>query len=94
MNETRIARQSAGLTAARKAGRKSSKVMTDGKETPEMLLALFNNALISMINCQQARIVGTALNRGRRCTIVMVYGTLPTSDGILRAVGNDTEAKK
>jgi hypothetical protein len=64
--------------------------MIDGNETPDMLLALFNNALASMIDCKQARIVGTALSRGRRATIIMVYGTLPTTDG-RRLV---TEAKK
>ena len=88
MNATKTARPQAGLTAAPQVGRKSLKVMTDGAETPDMLLALFNNALASMVDSQQARIMGTALNRGRRATVVIVYGVEPTANNTLRAVGN------
>ena len=93
MNATKTAKPQDGLTAAPLAGAKSSPVMTDGDETPEMLLALLNNALVSMINSQQARIMGTALNRGRRATVIIVYGVEPTANNSLRAVGNMEEKK-
>jgi len=93
VNATKQGNQRAGLTENPQAGQKLPKVMNDGDETPDMLLALFNNALVSMVNSQQAKIIGTALNRGKRATVIIVYGVEPTANNTLQRVGS-AEATK
>ena len=83
MKETKTASQRAGLTAEAQAGTQSLPVMKDGEEPPDMLLALLNNVLPSMIDSQQARIVGTANSRGRRVAIVFFYDVVPTANNLL-----------
>jgi hypothetical protein len=48
-----------------------------------MLLALLNNVLPSMIDSQQAKIVGTANSRGRKVAIVFFYDVVPTANNLL-----------
>lgn len=80
----------AGLTAEAPDGKTSLPVMKDGSEPLDTLLALLNNALISMINSQQAEIVGTGVINNRQATLVFFYGVQPTANNIL-IVGNVKE---
>jgi hypothetical protein len=78
----------AGSTSDLLAGKQSLPAMKDGDETPAMLLALLNSPLVSMINSQQAKFVGTGLNReGKFFTLVMFYGVEPTTANTLQSVG-------
>lgn len=90
MSETKIASPQDGLTAKAQLGAKSLQVMKDGEEPPDMLLALLNNALSSMIDCQQAKILGKAkLIHGKRHivgTIIVVYGVEPDTANSLKMV--------
>jgi hypothetical protein len=79
---------SAGLTAEVQAGKTFSPVMRDGNETPDMLLALLNNVLQSMINSQQAEIIGTGTINSQQATIIFFYGVQPTANKTLVLVGN------
>ena len=96
MKRTKNARQKDGLTAAppagvtslpkkAQAGTTSLPVMKDGEETPAMLLALLNSPLETMLNSQQARILGTSLTPKGMATIVIFYGTLPAANGLKEA---------
>jgi hypothetical protein len=60
--------------------------MKDGEEPQEMLLALLNNALASLVDSQQAKILGRGLFRGRVGTILVVFDALPESANSLKAV--------
>ena len=92
MKETKTAGQSAGLTKEVRGGAKSLPVMRDGGETPEILLALLNNALLSMTANNQARIMGKCqLKNGHIATIVFVFDVVPTSDKGLISVGTFKE---
>ena len=86
MKETKTENLLAGSTAEAPAGVKSSPVMKDGEEPQDMLLALFNNALTSLVDSQQARILGKALFKGRVGTILVVYNTEPESANSLKSV--------
>ena len=83
MRKTKDENLLAGLTAEAPDGVPSLPVMKDGEEPPDMLLALLNNVLPSMIDSQQARIVGTAMSRGRRVSIVFCYDVVPTANYLL-----------
>lgn len=83
MRKTKPENLLAGSTAEAQAGTPSLPVMKDGEEPPDMLLALLNNVLPSMIDSQQARIVGTANSRGRRVAIVFFYDVVPTANNLL-----------
>lgn len=86
MNEIKDENLLAGLTADPLGGEKSLPVMKDGEEPPDMLLALLNNALPSMINSQQAEIVGTAITKRGVITIVYFFGVKPTTNNTLEAI--------
>ena len=89
MNKTKSENLLAGSTKNLLAGEKSLPVMKHGEETPAMLLALLNSPLASMINSQQAKFVGTGLNRqGRKFTLVMFFEVVPTTANTLQSVGN------
>ena len=95
MKETKNVKQSAGLIAAPQVGKKSSPVMTDGKETPEILLALLNNALFSMTANNQAKIMGKCqLTNGHVATIIFIMDVVPTADKGLVSVGTFQKAQK
>ncbi|RPJ29411.1 MAG: hypothetical protein EHM33_00770 [Chloroflexi bacterium] len=83
MKETKDENQLDGLTAEAQGGTGSLPVMSDGKEPPDMLLALLNNVLPSMINSQQAKILGTGRFDGAVGTLIIVYGVQPTSNNLL-----------
>ena len=84
MKKTKDENLLAGLTAEAQAGSLSLPVMKDGEEPPDMLLALLNNCLPSMINSQQAKIMGTFQTREHgRATMVIFYGVVPTADNLL-----------
>ena len=85
MKRTKNARQKDGLTAAPPAGVTSLPVMKHGEEPRDMLLALLNSPLETMLNSQQARILGTSLTPKGMATIVIFYGTLPTANGLKEA---------
>jgi hypothetical protein len=53
-----------------------------------MLLALLNSPLESMVNSQQAKVLGTCLTKHGKSTIVIFYGVLPTGDGSRLVVGS------
>lgn len=90
MSETKTASQQDGLTAKAPHGAKSLPVMKDGEEPPDMLLALLNNALGSMIDCQQAKILGKARLIHEKShvvgTIIVVYGVEPDTANSLKMV--------
>lgn len=90
MKETKTESQLAGLTNPAQGGEKSSPVMKDGNEPPDMLLALLNNALASLIDCQQAKIMGKVMTKKGVGTLLIVYGTEPTTANTLKpaSVGN------
>lgn len=95
MSETKKENPLAGSTKTAQAGEKSLPVMKHGEETPAMLLALLNSPLVSMINSQQAKFVGTGLNReGKFFTLVMFYGVEPTTANTLQAVGTGKSVVK
>lgn len=84
MKETKDENLLAGLTAEAPDGQTSLPVMKDGEEPPDMLLALLNNVLTSMINSQQAGIVGTCKTiKGEIATLVIFYGVSPTTNNLL-----------
>jgi hypothetical protein len=83
VSETKDENLLAGSTAEAPDGMPSLPVMRDGEEPPDMLLAILNSALTSMINSQQAKIMGTALLRGRRVTLLAVYDVVPTGNNLL-----------
>lgn len=83
MNGTKNENPSDGSIAEAQDGQESLPVMRDGSEPPDMLLALLNNVLPSLVNSQQVKIMGTALLRGRRVTLLAVYDVLPTSENLL-----------
>lgn len=90
MKETKNENLLAGLTAEARAGETSSPVMKDGNEPQDMLLALLNNALSSMINSQQAKILGTVMTKKGVGTLVLVYGVKPeTANSLKMVVGNE-----
>jgi len=70
----------AGSTNEAQAGKTLKPVMKHGEEPPDMLLALLNSPLKSMLDSQQAKILGTCLNHGIS-TIVIFYGVVPTGVG-------------
>lgn len=91
MSETKDEKPLDGLTGEVRDGMPSLPVMRDGEEPPDTLLALFNNALVSMINSQQAKILGTGKIDGRVGTLIMVYDVQPTADNLLALVGKENE---
>ncbi len=88
MSETKKENLLAGSIDQVKAGKKSNPVMKHGEEPPAMLLALLNSPLESMVNSQQAKVLGTCLTKHGKSTIVIFYGVLPTGDGSRLVVGN------
>ena len=89
MKRTKTAKQKDGLTAAPPAGVTSLPVMKHGEEPRDMLLALLNSPLESMIDSQHATFVGTGINReGKYFTLVMFYGVEPTTANTLQVVGS------
>ena len=91
MKETKDENPQDGLTKTAQVGAKSLLVMQDGKEPPDMLLALLNNALPSLVDSQQAKIMGTCLtlHKGKKVptTIIFVFEVEPTSANTLESVG-------
>ena len=86
MKETKTENLLAGLTEEVPAGKPSSPVMKDGEEPPDMLLALLNSPLASMVDSQQARILGRGLFRGRVGTILVIFDALPDTANSLKMV--------
>jgi len=89
VNETKDENLLAGSTSQVPDGTESLPVMRDGEEPPDMLLALLNNALPSMINSQQAKILGTGKIDGLVGTLVIFYSVQPTANNLLALVGGD-----
>ena len=90
VRETKAAALLAGTTAEAQAGEKSSENLKHGEESHEMLLALLTSPLETMINNEQARVVGSAIvirKDGKKVptTIIYFYGTEPTGTGTLHA---------
>ena len=92
--ETKPASLLAGSTKKAQAGETSLPSMKHGDESPAMLLALLNSPLESMIDSQQAKILGTCLTKHGTSTIVIIYGVVPTANNTLRLVGKigDTDS--
>ena len=88
MRETKTENLLAGSTVKAPAGNQSLPVMKDGEEPPDMLLALFNNALTSLVDSQQAKILGRGLFRGRVGSILVIYDTEPDTANSLKVVNN------
>ena len=84
MKETRQEKLLAGLTSEVQAGPTLSPVMKDGEEPQDMLLALLNNALASLVDSQQARIMGKALTKHGVGTLVIFYGVEPETANKLK----------
>ena len=90
MSATKKENLLAGSTKEAPVGSPSLQVMKDGSEPPDMLLALLNNALSSMINSQQAKILGTVMTKKGVGTLVLVYGVKPeTANSLKMVVGNE-----
>lgn len=85
MSETKKEKVLAGLTEEALDGVKSSASMKHGDESPAMLLALLNSPLATMLARKQAAILGHFYNDGRVGTVLIVYGAMPTADGLLKA---------
>lgn len=83
MSETNKENLLAGSTNEAQDGAKSLPVMKDGEEPPDMLLAILNSPLKTMLDNQQAKIMGTCLTKKGVGTILIVYGAVPTSEGLL-----------
>jgi hypothetical protein len=78
VKETKTENLLAGLTNEVPDGKTFLPVMTDGNETQEMLLALLNNVLVSLIDSQQAKILGKYRTKaGRRATMICFYDVTP-----------------
>lgn len=88
MSETKDENLLAGSTGEAPDGTASLPVMKDGEEPPDMLLALLNNALASLVDSQQAKILGKALFRGRVGSILVIFDAEPETANTLKAVGN------
>ena len=86
MKETKDASLLAGSTNEVPDGMESLPVMKDGEEPPDMLLALLNNVLPSLVHSQQVKIMGTARLRGRKVTLLAVYDVVPTSGNLLAGI--------
>ena len=88
VRETKAAVLLAGTTDGLQAGEKSNASMKHGEESAGMLLALLNSPLETMIQSQQARIMGTCmtLHKGKKVptTIIFVFDALPTENGTLK----------
>jgi hypothetical protein len=84
----------AGSTEEAQAGTASAPSMKHGEESPAMLLALLNSPLETMINSQQAKILGTALTNHGQSTIIIFYNTVPTANSVLQSVGTVSENAK
>ena len=84
MKKTKDENLLAGSTNEALDGMPSLPVMKHGEEPPDMLLALLNNVLPSMVDSQQAKIAGTVLTREHGlATLVLFYGTQPTANNLL-----------
>lgn len=88
MKKTKTENLLAGSTNQAQDGQTLQPVMKHGEEPPAMLLALLNSPLESMINSQQAKILGTCLTKHGKSTIIIFYGSLPTDDGTRLLVGS------
>lgn len=88
VKETKTAKLLAGSTEEAPDGIQSLPVMKDGNEPPDMLLALLNSPLSSMVDSQQARILGRGLFRGRVGTILVIFDALPETANSLKMVKN------
>lgn len=80
MKETKTENLLAGSTKTAPVGAKSLPVMKDGEEPQDMLLALLNNSLVSLVDCQQAKIMGRVMTKSGVGTLVIFYGVVPTSE--------------
>lgn len=87
-NETKEESLLAGSTSQVEDGTTFSPNMKHGDESPAMLLALLNSPLESMIDSQQAKVLGTCMTKKGVGTILLVYGALPTPEGNRLVVGN------
>lgn len=83
MSETNKENLLAGSTNEAQDGTKSLPVMKDGEEPLDMLLAILNSPLQTMLANNQARILGTGLTNKGVGTFIVVYGVVPTSEGLL-----------
>ena len=84
MKKTKSENLLAGSTSTVRAGMESLPVMKHGEEPPDILLALLNSPLQTMLINNQARILGSGRMRdGRVGTILMIYGAQPTQNGLL-----------
>ena len=88
MKKTNNANLLAGSTSAATAGLTSFPVLKHGEEPPAILLALLNSPLETMLNSQQAKIIGTGMTKRGKATVVIFYGVVPTAEGRLVSVGN------
>ena len=79
----------AGSTSAATAGVTSFPVLKHGEEPPAILLALLNSPLETMLNSQQAKIIGTGMTKRGKATVIIFYGVVPTANGLLVSVGNE-----
>lgn len=86
MKKTKDENLLAGSTSEVLAGDKSNQSMKHGEESQDMLLALLNSPLETLLNSQQAKILGTCLTKSGQATIVIFYGVLPTGNGLLKQV--------
>ena len=79
----------AGSTSEVRDGKVSLPVLTHGNEPPAILLALLNSPLETMLNSQQAKIIGTGMTKRGKATVIIFYGVVPTANGLLVSVGNE-----
>jgi len=88
VKKTRKENLLAGSTNEAQDGTLSNPSMKHGEESPAMLLALLNSPLETLLNSQQAKILGTGMTNKGQSTIVIFYGVLPTGNGTLAPVGS------
>jgi len=72
----------AGSTTTAQASKKSSKSMSDGEESVDMLLALLYSPLATLIK-QNKAVVGSANYKGTPSAVIILPNVEPTENGLL-----------
>lgn len=89
VKETKPAALLAGSTVEVQVGEKLNESLKHGEESTGMLLALLNSPLETMIQSQQAKIMGTCItnHNGAKVptTIIFVFDAVPTENGTLKS---------
>jgi len=88
VKETKPAALLAGSTVEVPAGERLNESLKHGEESAGVLLAMLNSPLETMIQSQQAKIMGTCITNHNGVkvptTIIFVFDVVPTGNGTLK----------